>query len=200
MRISPVEPDALRRHDPFVRAVADRLAALAGDARPGLASAGYLAGGVAVRCYADARTTDDVDVFFRGARLLVPPNTTFEVRSGGRAYSLTFDQQYTPDFGLLHPDFEERAVRLAGEGGGFRLSVLHPVDLALTKVVRFEAHDRADIEALARTGTFDAEALLLLGEEAMGYMVGDARFARLNLRDAAGLVGRSRGGAGEAGP
>jgi hypothetical protein len=130
MRISPVELHTLRRHDPFVRAVADRLAALAGDARPGLASAGCLAGGV--------------------------------------------------------------AVRLAGEGGGFRLSVLHPVDLALTKVVRFEAHDRADIEALARTGTFDAEALLLLGEEAMGDMVGDARFARLNLRDAAGLVALAR--------
>ncbi len=199
MRISPVGPNGLRRHDPFVRAVVDRLTALAKGGRRGLASAAYLAGGIAVRCFADARTTDDVDVFFRGARILVPPNTTLSVRSEGREYSLTFDQQYTPDFGLLHPDFEDRAVRLAGEKGGFRLSVLHPVDLALTKVVRFEGHDRADIEALARTGAFDAEALLRLGEEAMGYMIGDARFARLNLRGAMALVARARG-AGEGEP
>lgn len=87
------------------------------------------------------------------------------------------------------------AVPLAGrEGSPFRLNVLHPLDLALSKVARFADHDRADIAALATLGVFDADALLRLGEEALAYAVGNPTFARLNLRDAAEIVAREHPG------
>ena len=134
-------------------------------------------------------------MFFRGGRLLIPPNTSVEVRAGGRAYSLVFDHQYTPDFGLLHPDYPERAIDLpAHGGGGFPMRVLHPLDLAITKVARLQDHDRADIAALASLDVFDAEAVARLGEEAMGYAVGDLAFVRLNLRDAVEIVASAEGG------
>jgi hypothetical protein len=95
------------------------------------------------------RTTGDIDMFFRGGR--------------GR---------YTPDFGLLHPEYLERAVNLPAHGG-FPMSVLHPVDLATNKVARLHDHDRADIAALAQIKAFDAEAFARLGEESIGYAASD---------------------------
>jgi hypothetical protein len=152
-----------------------------------------LAGGVAVRCYIGSRTTGDIDMFFTGGRVLMPPNSAVLVSADGIDYSLVFDHQYTPDFGLLHPDYADRAVDLPAPGGeGFLMSVLHPVDLAITKVVRFQDHDRADIAALARLAAFDAEALARLGEQALALAVGDPSFVRLNLRDAAEIVAAVR--------
>jgi hypothetical protein len=175
-----------RLDDPLVHVVADFFATMEGLDGPGPSARGYLAGGVAVRCYVGVRATDDVDMFFQGARVLVPTGTTFVT---GEKQALVFDHQYTPDFGLLHPDFVDRAVPLVTlPGRRLRLWVLHPVDLALTKVMRFAEHDQADIKALASTRCFDAEALLTLGEGALGYAVGNLTFARANLRDAAELV------------
>lgn len=186
-------PDLIRRHDPFVRAVLSYFEALGREAGA-LAQPvdGYLAGGLGVRCYAGSRATGDIDVFFRGGRVLVPPNTTILARADGREYGLVFDHQYTPDFGLLHPDCEGRAVLLTDAGVPLRLSVLHPADLAVTKVARFQDHDREDVAALAGTGTFDGAALLALGREALAYMVGNPTFALENLGDAAEIVDRVR--------
>lgn len=149
----------------------------------------YIAGGIGVRCFAPIRPTDDLDVFFEGGRVIIPPNTMIEVASRGEHRSLYFDHQYNPNFGLLHEDFDKRAVPLApNQRGRLRLFVLHPVDLALSKVVRFEDHDRNDIAALAKLGTFDREAFMRLGEEALKDMMGDRAFARTNLQAAAEMI------------
>jgi hypothetical protein len=146
-----------------------------------------------VRCYTGSRITGDIDMFFAGGRVLMPPNSVVLVSADGADYSLVFDHQYTPDFGLLRPDYADRAVDLpAPDGDGFPLSVLHPVDLAITKVARLQDHDRADIAALARLGVFDAQALARLGEQALGFAVGDLSFVRMNLRDAAAIVAAVR--------
>ncbi|MGH7292352.1 MAG: DUF6036 family nucleotidyltransferase, partial [Myxococcota bacterium] len=134
-------------------------------------------------------TTGDIDMFFVGGRVLIAPNTTLVVRAEGRAFSLIFDHQYTPDFGLLHPDYADRAVALSPPGDhGLPLSVLHPIDLAITKVARFQDHDRADIAALAGLSLFDTAAFTLLADQAMAHAVGDLSFLRLNVRDAAEIV------------
>jgi hypothetical protein len=160
MFIAKLTASDLQRSDPFVEAVVAFLARFrAGISAPLGGLRGYLAGGSAVRCYTGARTTGAIDMFFTGGRVLMPPNSAVLVSADGADYSLVFDHQYTADFGLLHPDYAGRAVDLPAPGGeGFPMSVLHPVDLAITKVARFQDHDRADIAALARLGVFDAQA------------------------------------------
>lgn len=185
MLVQALNTGDLRRDDPFVRAVVDYFRRFAASCTLSHPIEGYLAGGLGVRCYAGARATGDM--FFPGARVLIPPDTVLLVRADGRERALIFDHQYTPDFGLLHPDYAERAVDLATIGA-LRLRVLHPVDLAVTKLARFQDHDRADIAVLARTGSFDREALARLGEEAMAYAVGNLAFARENLADALAMV------------
>src|SRR3954447_23567433 len=66
---------------------------------------GYLAGGLGVRCYTGTRVTGDIDMFFTGGRVLMAPNTTVLVSHQRGEHSLVFDHWYTPDFGLLHPDY-----------------------------------------------------------------------------------------------
>jgi hypothetical protein len=195
MFIAGLTPSNLRRGDPFVEAVVAHLARFrAGISAPLGGLRGYLAGGVAVRCYIGSQTTGDIDMFFTGGRVLMPPNSAVLVSADGIDYSLVVDHQHTPDFGLLHSDYADRAVDLpAPRGEGFPMSVLHPVDLAITKVARFQDHDRADIAALARLAAFDAEALARLGEQALAFAVGDPSFVRLNLRDAAEIIAAVRG-------
>lgn len=181
------------RDDPFVRAAVRHLTGLLTEPGSQVSSVqGYLAGGLGVRCYAGSRVTGDIDMFFVGGRVLVPPGTTILVRWGGQEHGLAFDHQYTPDFGLLHPGYDRRAVDLEPPGAAaFTLRVLHPVDLAISKVARFQDHDRTDIAALAATGSFDAEALESLGGEALAYAIGNLAFVRANLADACSLVASS---------
>jgi hypothetical protein len=188
--IEPLTPNDLRRDDPFVRAVVDYFRDFVAAASLPRPVEGYLAGGLAVRCYTGSRVTGDVDMFFPGARVLVPPDTLILVRAEGRERTLLFDHQYTPDFGLLHPDYAGRAVGLATLGSLW-LRVLHPVDLAITKLARFQDHDRADIAALAATRRFDRAALQRLAEEAMAYAVGILAFARENLAGALAMMERT---------
>jgi hypothetical protein len=126
-------------------------------------------------------------MFFVNGSILIPPNMSIVVRYGAASYALTFDHQYTPNFGLLHPEYDRRAIALSRQPG-FLLAVLHPIDLALSKVVRFEENDREDIKALAGTGSFDADALQKLGTACLDYMIGNRRFAELNLTEAVSMV------------
>ena len=188
MLVQSLGPNDLRRGDPFVSALVDYFGRFAADCGPlPHPVRGYLAGGLGVRCYAGTRVTGDIDMFFTGGRVLVPPNTILVVRHADREHSLVFDHQYTPDFGLLHPDYEQRAVELTSTGG-LELLVLHPVDLAITKVARFQDHDRSDIAVLAATRSFDRLAIARLAEEAMAYAVGNLTFVRANLADALDIV------------
>jgi hypothetical protein len=66
--------------------------------------------------------------------------------------------------------------------------VLHPVDLAITKVARLQDHDRTDIAALAGLGAFDTAAFTLLADQAMASAVSDLSFVRLTVQDAIEIV------------
>ena len=192
MLIQSLGPQDVRRDDPFVHALVDYFDRFGAACNPHRHPVhGYLAGGLGVRCYAGTRVTGDIDMFFTGARVLIPPNTTVLVSHGGAEHSLVFDHQYTPDFGLLHPDYDQRAVGLVSSGR-MHLLVLHPVDLAITKIARFQDHDRADVAVLAATRSFDGLALVRLAEEAMAYAIGNLAFVRANLADALDIVSSAK--------
>ena len=70
-------------------------------------------------------------------------------------------------------------------------SEVNKVDLAVSKIARFQDQDRADIAALARHGLLDGAAFQTRVEEALDHYVGDARWVRYNLRDARALIDAS---------
>jgi hypothetical protein len=171
------------RDDPFVAAVIGWFAETLAVEKPHVETPVYLVGGLAVRCYAPSRVTEDFEFFSDGARIALPP-TSLTVSHGGRTYRIVHEPQHNPAFGALHDGYADRSIRLVGNPGDLvRLHVLHPVDIAITKLQRKSDADEQDIMALAGTGSFSASDLSCLGEEAIADIIGNRQMARLNLRD-----------------
>lgn len=150
-----------------------------------------VAGGAALHLHTGARVSKDVDAKVM-ARFLPPDDLDLSYRdSEGRPRTLYFDRQYNDTYSLLHEDAYEDAlqVELAGvDPSRLDVRVLSPLDLAVSKLSRYEAHDQEDIAALARGKLIDAESLRARAEEALPGYVGDVARVRNSLELATKLV------------
>jgi hypothetical protein len=144
----------------------------------------YLAGGMAVHLYTAARVTTDVDAEF-GARLFLPPDLMVDVvLEDGTRQVLYLDTNYNSTFALMHEDYLRDAIPVDLAVENFRLFVLSPVDLAVSKIARFADNDRDDICALVRLGLTTANAIEARASDALVGYVGGRAMLELNLRDA----------------
>lgn len=73
-------------------------------------------------------------------------------------------------------------------GKNIGLYLLSPVDLAVSKIARFEGSDREDIAALARAKLINPEEVAQRAEEAINHYVGSLDRLRWNLRDALKVI------------
>ncbi|XAI97228.1 hypothetical protein [Dolichospermum phage Dfl-JY45] len=148
----------------------------------------YVAGGMAVHLYTGVRVTADVDAEF-GCRVLLPAGLSVSVDDGSDLpLGMYFDTNYNPMFSLLHEDYQRDAVEVPLGLRYFRVRVLAPVDLALSKVARYAENDRQDIAALAAAGLVSSEALSRRGEEALVAYIGNTQAAHGNLESAVACV------------
>jgi len=68
------------------------------------------------------------------------------------------------------------------------IRLLSPVDLAVSKISRFSAQDRADLLALARHGLIGADAVRRRAMDALGGYVGSVDRIRTAIELAAELI------------
>ena len=146
-------------------------------------------GGAAVHVHTRARVSKDVEAIF-SHRILLPQDLMVRYTDeSGVTRQLVYDYNYFFDLGVMHPDHDRDAVILGRVGDRpLLLGVLAPVDLAVSKIARFQDQDRADIAALARLGLLDGAAFQTRVEEALDYYVGNTRWIEYNLRDALALI------------
>lgn len=172
--------------------IAARIAAtLAAADRKRLPVRMYLAGGAAMHYYTGARATEDVDAVF-STRVMLPQDLeVYYVDVEGEPRLLYFDRQYNDALGLLHEDAQQDSIPLMLLGVDARVlevRALSPVDLAVSKIGRFEDRDRNDIATLARHGLIVARAVRRRAEEALTYYVGTIERARTSLELACQLI------------
>jgi hypothetical protein len=150
-----------------------------------------IAGGVAVNFYCGERVTLDVDASF-SRRIMLPEDLVVPYQTlDGKTFSVHFDRNYNTSFAVLHEDYEEDAVALEGDefqGKNIRAFLLSPVDLAVSKIARFEGPDREDIAALAREGLISPSEVSARANEALDYFVGSTDRVRGNLHAALKLI------------
>jgi hypothetical protein len=150
-----------------------------------------VAGGAALHLYTGSRVSKDIEAKIF-ARFLPPENLEVSYRDAdGHARLLYFDTHYNDTYGLLHEDAYDDAVSITLPGvDPARLDVrlLSPLDLAVSKLSRFETHDQEDIRALARAGLIDAKALRNRAEEALPSYVGDVQRVKTSIGLAEKLV------------
>jgi hypothetical protein len=155
----------------------------------------YVAGGAAMHYYTGARTTEDVDAVF-STRVLLPEDLeVYYVNARGEPRLLYFDRQHNDTLGLMHEDARQDSIPLMLPGVDacvLETRALSPVDLAVSKIGRFEDHDRDDIATLARHGLITERALRRRAEEALSYYVGDTERVRTSLELACRLLAANR--------
>jgi hypothetical protein len=101
--------------------------------------------------------------------------------AAGKDSRIYFDSTYSPTLGPMHEDCEDDAIEWTGIGNERRLVklyVLAPLDLAVSKLGRFDGNDPADILDLAAHGYFTANEFRARSESAASYFVGDVRRLR----------------------
>jgi len=149
----------------------------------------FLAGGVAVNFYTGYRSTTDIDASF-SHRILLPKAEDLIVSfedEAGKLKSVYFDMNYNVSFALMHPDYVKDAFKVLGKefsDSKIELRILSPVDLAVSKVSRFQGNDKEDILALARNGLITPENVITRAEDALSYYVGNQSMLLSDLNEA----------------
>lgn len=172
-------------------------ASLAGAPADRLPVRMVVAGGAAVHFYTAARTSRDVDATF--SKRVILPDTGLDIAyidANGKITSLYFDTQYNDTLGLMHEDAHDDAWTLDLIGINRKIldvRLLSPVDLAVSKLARYEQHDAQDIEALARFGLIDSAAVRARAEHAIQGYIGRLDAINTSLRLACARIDAARG-------
>lgn len=185
----------------LIGAVEELVERIAKAIRPGQVVDAYLAGGTATCIHlrdaggaaaSDARFSEDADVHFKQRLVLADDIVVRYADSGGEDRVLVLDRSYTIDIGLRHPDcFDDARHLLDSRNGRLRLHILSPLDLAVTKVGRFQDHDRQDMALLARAGLIEATTFGQRATEALDYLATDPSPVELNIEEACELIRRA---------
>jgi hypothetical protein len=150
-----------------------------------------IAGGVAVNFFCGSRATADVDASF-SRRIALPQDLAVPYKTpDGKLLTVHLDMNYNTTFAVMHEDYEEDAVSLEMKdfvGKNIHLYLLSPVDLAVSKIARYEGLDREDIAALAHAKLISPKDVAERAEEAISYYVGSVDRVRWNLRDALKII------------
>jgi len=170
--------------------------------RPGQVVDAFLAGGTATCIHlqraggaaaTEARFSEDADVHFNRPLALADDIVVRYADTDGEDRVLVLDRTYTIDIGLRHPDCFEDAIHLLdSQNGRLRLHILSPLDLAVTKVGRFQDHDRQDISLLARAGLIESTDFDRRAKEALKYLAKDPSPVELSIAKASELILNAR--------
>jgi len=139
----------------------------------------FIAGGMAVHLYTQARATTDVDAEF-SKRILLPHDLLIETEDGNMLY---LDPTYNSAFALMHEDYLDDAVRAPLGTEHIQVYVLHPVDLIVSKIARYRGPDPGDIAGLIAHFNITADEIEARALQALGGYVGNVDHLRMNLRD-----------------
>lgn len=139
-----------------------------------------------------ARMSDDADISW-SRKVAIPDDLKiFEVVNPEDPTDIrlvTMDGEFGDYLGSFHPDWKKDSI-FVGQIGDIMIHVINPLDLAVSKLGRFQDRDRQDIEILAQHRLFTSDQLHARGAEAIEEYVGDTTFIQYNLREAVEMVRR----------
>jgi len=72
----------------------------------------------------------------------------------------------------MHEDYEDRAIHMITIDEKFEINLLSPVDLIISKLIRFAQNDDEDIQNIIKTGKVDKDELFALASDAINVGVG----------------------------
>lgn len=150
----------------------------------------YIAGGIAVNYHTGHRMSDDVDIKW-SHRVAIPPDMqVFDVLNEddpSNPHIVTMDGGFSDVLGSFPPEWEANSPEIA-RVGDIAIHVMDPVDLAVSKVARFQDRDREDIQQLASHGLIDPAVFKVRMAEALEFYIGDTTYIVHNAQDAFAII------------
>ena len=148
----------------------------------------YLTGGGAVHYYCNSRVSDDVDLIMQFAVKIPEDLFVVWLNEEGTLEQVHYDHTYNSTFGLLHEDYEDRAVHMITIDEKFEINLLSPVDLIISKLTRFAQNDEEDIVNIIKTEKVNKDELFELATDAINIGVGfQKNFVEINLQHVMGM-------------
>lgn len=132
----------------------------------------YLTGGGAVHYYCNSRVSDDVDLIMQYTVKIPEDLFVVWLNEEGTLEQVHYDYTYNGTFGLLHEEYEDRAVHMITIEEKFEIYLLSPEDLIISKLIRFAQNDEEDIQNIIKTGKVDKKLLYELAKDAISVGVG----------------------------
>ncbi|WP_238568967.1 DUF6036 family nucleotidyltransferase [Xenococcus sp. PCC 7305] len=137
----------------------------------------YLFGGCAIHLHIGNRVSNDIDAELETISKLKPISilesaikaVSFEDEEGDYCM-LDFDGNFNPTIAPIHPDYKERSSLLyVTQSRSVSVYLVSAVDVAVSKLGRFEFVDRKDIINLFQNNMFTIEEFIETAEEAEKY-------------------------------
>jgi hypothetical protein len=142
----------------------------------------YLTGGGAVHYYCNSRVSDDVDLIMQYTVKIPEDLFVVWLNEEGTLEQVHYDYTYNSTFGLLHEDYEDRAIHMITIEDKFEINLLSPEDLIISKLIRFAQNDEEDILNIIKTGKVDKKLLYELAKDAISVGVGfQKNYVEINL-------------------
>jgi hypothetical protein len=151
----------------------------------------YVAGGAALHFYTGARISEDIDATF-SKRVILPQDLEVTYRDrDGTPRLLYFDRQYNDALGLLHENADLDSIPLnlqSVDSSIVDVRLLSPLDLAVSKLSRFEEEDQKDIRSLSEAGLLNVNDFRERAEEALVGYVGASNRVQLSIKLACAII------------
>ncbi len=127
----------------------------------------YIAGGIAIYFHTASRVSKDVDAIIDGDIDIPRKLSVLWLNENGEFEELEFDKNYSDTLGIVHEDYDKRAIHKFTIDSRLKVHVLSSLDLVISKLARFVEQDQQNIRSIIINDLADKEELEILARDAI---------------------------------
>lgn len=140
----------------------------------------YITGGIAIYFHTASRVSKDLDAII-DQNISVPSKLkVIWINENGQFEELSYDHNYSQTLGIMHEDYDKRAIYQFTIDEKLNVYILDPVDLIISKLSRFGEQDQEDILRIIQNDLVKKDEFEALANDAIS-VAGAGRPATLKL-------------------
>ncbi len=127
----------------------------------------YITGGIAIYFHTASRVSKDLDAIIDQDIAIPSKLKVIWMNKEGHFEELAYDHNYTPTLGIMHEDYDKRAIHLFTIDTKLKVYILAPEDLVISKLSRFGEQDQEDIKRIIQNDLIRKNSLERLAKDAI---------------------------------
>lgn len=127
----------------------------------------YITGGIAIYFHTASRVSKDLDAILDRGVDIPKKLKVIWINENNEFEELAYDHNYTPTLGVMHEDYESRAIHLFTIEEKLKVYILSPEDLIISKLSRFAEQDQEDIKSIIQNNLVKKSDFEVLAKDAI---------------------------------